>query len=232
MKFITELGIRFMITVLFLAAVLTTFESVSGVKAAGLSTWISQQDYPIVSKLFAAKDSDPKEISLQHKELPKVKPMTTLISSQTEEKPKTLHESKDWSIYPSVTVTATGYTAGIESTGKTPGHPQYGITYSGIKVKRDLYSTIAADTTVFPIGTILYIPGYGYGVVADTGSAIKGHKIDLYYETVDDVYEQWGKQKIDVYIIEKGNGSITEEQLKELNEDEAMQVFRKQIIKG
>ncbi len=232
MKFITEIGKRFIITVLFMAAVLTTFESISGVKAAGLSTWISQQNYPVVSKLFAETNPEPKKVSLQHKEIPKVKSMTTLISSQTEEKPKTLHESRDWSVYPAVTVTATGYTAGIESTGKTPDHPQYGITYSGLKVKRDLYSTIAADTRIFPIGTILYVPGYGYGVVADTGSAIKGHKIDLYYETVDDVYEQWGKQKIDVYIIEKGDGSITEERLKELNENEAMQVFRKQIIKG
>lgn len=70
-------------------------------------------------------------------------------------------------------MTATGYTAGAESTGKSPGHPQYGITYSGVKVKRDLYSTVAADPSVFPIGTILFIPNYGYRVVADTGSKLK-----------------------------------------------------------
>lgn len=75
-----------------------------------------------------------------------------------------------------VEVIATGYTAGVESTGKRPGHPQYGITYSGVKVRRDQVSTIAADPRLFPIGTLLYIPGYGYGVVADTGSAIKGKR--------------------------------------------------------
>ncbi len=32
-------------------------------------------------------------------------------------------------------MTATGYTSGIESTGKRPGHPEYGITYSGVKAK-------------------------------------------------------------------------------------------------
>ena len=50
-----------------------------------------------------------------------------------------------------VKVTATGYTAGYESTGKKPGHPQYGITYSGVKVKRDrnTLSTIAADLMYF-----------------------------------------------------------------------------------
>ena len=48
-------------------------------------------------------------------------------------------------------------------------------------VKRDLYSTVAADLNVFPIGTILFIPEYGYGVVADKGGAITGNKVDLYY---------------------------------------------------
>ncbi|MBR2569822.1 MAG: hypothetical protein IKE34_11645, partial [Paenibacillus sp.] len=58
-----------------------------------------------------------------------------------------------------VNVTATGYTAGEESTGKRPGHPAYGITYSGVKVKRGYVSTVAADLAVFPLGSILYIPG-------------------------------------------------------------------------
>lgn len=117
-----------------------------------------------------------------------------------------------------VEVTATGYTAGIESTGKTKEHPQYGITFSGVKVRRDVFSTIAADRKVFPIGTVLHIPGYGYGVVADTGSAIKGKKIDLFFETVDDVYKEWGKKKVKVRVIHKGDGTLTESELNKLNE--------------
>ncbi|WP_442865094.1 3D domain-containing protein [Alkalihalobacillus sp. CinArs1] len=148
----------------------------------------------------------------------------------TEEKPQTLDNSQDWSQFPVHTVTATGYTAGVESTGKKPDHPAYGITYSGVKVTRDLYSTIAADPDTFPIGTILFIPGYGYGVVADTGSAITGNRIDLYYDTVQDVYDEWGKKTIEVYVIKKGDGSLTEEVLQSLNEDESMQVFRQQLL--
>ncbi len=143
-----------------------------------------------------------------------------------------LEDHFDWSKYPSVEVVATGYTAGIESTGKTPDHPEYGITYSGVRVKRDLYSTIAADLSVFPIGTILFIPGYGFGVVADKGGAIKGHRIDLYYETVEDVYKYWGKRKVNVYIVQKGDGTLSEEELKRLNEDETMQVFRQQYLES
>lgn len=140
----------------------------------------------------------------------------------------TLEDAFDWSQYPKHTVTATGYTAGVESTGKSKGHPEYGITYSGVKVKRDLFSTVAADLDVFPIGTILFIPGYGYGVVADKGGAIKGNELDLYYETVEDVYKQWGKKKVEVYVVQTGNGKLTEEQLQALNEDKALQVFRQQ----
>ncbi|MGG3564124.1 3D domain-containing protein [Neobacillus rhizosphaerae] len=139
-----------------------------------------------------------------------------------------LEDAFDWSKYPRHTVTATGYTAGIESTGKSKGHPEYGITYSGVKVKRDLFSTVAADLNVFPIGTILFIPGYGYGVVADKGGAIKGNELDLYYETVEDVYKQWGKKQLEVYVVQQGNGKLTEEQLQALNEDKALQVFRQQ----
>ena len=115
-------------------------------------------------------------------------------------------------------VVATGYTAGVESTGKKPGHPQYGITYSGVKVRRDFVSTIAADPKVFPIGTVLYVPGYGYGIVADTGSAIQGKKIDLYFETRKQVFKQWGKRKVTVYVLKRGNGKLTEARVTELNQ--------------
>ena len=153
-------------------------------------------------------------------------------SEQVTETPPPLEEAFDWSKYPKTTVIATGYTAGYESTGKNESHPEYGITYSGVKVKRDLYSTVAADLSVFPIGTILFIPEYGYGVVADKGGAIKGNKVDLYYETVEDVYNKWGKKEVDVYVVEKGNGKLTEAQLQALNEEKSMQVFRQQYIRS
>jgi 3D (Asp-Asp-Asp) domain-containing protein len=118
----------------------------------------------------------------------------------------------DLSKLKAVEVVATGYFAGKESTGKNPDHPEYGITFSGIKVKRDdkALSTIAADPSVFPLGTVLFIPGYGYGVVADTGSAIKGKKIDLYFDTKDQVYKEWGKKTVKVFIVKKGTGKVTE----------------------
>ena len=46
-----------------------------------------------------------------------------------------------------------------------------GITATGTRAKT---GTIAADTSIYPFGTIMYVPGYGYGRVEDVGSAIKG----------------------------------------------------------
>jgi 3D (Asp-Asp-Asp) domain-containing protein len=195
---------RFVMTGLFLLALLVTFQSISGVNAESIALNMLKP----INSLFASSRS----VSV-----------TAAPSLET---------AIDWSKYPSETVVATGYTAGFESTGKYQGHPEYGITFSGVKVKRDLYSTVAADLNVFPIGTILFIPGYGYGVVADKGGAIKGNELDLYFETVSDVYKQWGKKKINVYLIQKGNGKLTEQQLQALNEDKSMQVFRQQYIKS
>lgn len=117
----------------------------------------------------------------------------------------------------SIKVVATGYTAGAESTGKEPGHPEYGITYSGVKVRRDYVSTIAADLSVFPLGSILYIPGYGYGIVTDIGGKIKGKKLDLFFHTKKQVYGQWGKKEVEVKLIKRGNGKVSEQMLDELN---------------
>ncbi len=52
-----------------------------------------------------------------------------------------------------------------------------GITSSGAMTRP---GTIAADTSIYPYGTVMHIPGYGYGRVEDTGGAIKGRHIDLY----------------------------------------------------
>ncbi len=218
---------------LVVVALFTTFQSISGVQAKDFSIWFfNQSKENKKAQVYEHRNHSERRISLGVKALSRVKVDQKVISSEAVALPKRLEDAFDWDKYPSKKVVATGYTAGVESTGKSEGHPEYGITYSGVRVKRDLYSTVAADLNVFPIGTILFIPGYGYGVVADKGGAIKGHKLDLYYETVDDVYSNWGKKEVEVYVVEKGDGSLTEEELKSLNEEESMQAFRRQLIKS
>lgn len=208
-----------------IGALITTMSSLSNVSMADILVETSQKGIHATNQ-FTPEN---RNTELAAKTLHKFRTQKKYISSDNVEGPKTLEEAADIEQYPTKKVVATGYTAGAESTGKTPDHPGYGITYSGVKVKRDLYSTIAADLSVFPIGTILFIPDYGYGVVADKGGAITGNKIDLFYNTVEDVYSEWGKKEIDVYVVEMGDGHLTEEMLNQLNEDEALQVFREQI---
>ncbi|PEB50523.1 hypothetical protein CON65_14230 [Bacillus pseudomycoides] len=207
-KMLKRYGIRIMMTCLLVAALCVTWQAFTGVSLVDIIKTYKERD---VKEVHAA------EMKKQ------VVPSKEVINA--------LEQANDWSKYRVMEMTATGYTSGAESTGKSPGHPEYGITYSGVKAKRDLYSTIAADLRVFPIGTILFVPGYGYGVVADKGGAIKGNRLDLYYETVQDVYSQWGKKKVNVYVVKMGNGKLSEDQLTMLNQDETMQVFRGQYLK-
>ena len=81
----------------------------------------------------------------------------------------------------------------VIASGPHRGKPKaVGITASGTEARP---GTIAADTRVLPFGTILYVPGYGYGRVEDTGGDIKGNRIDLFYRSHDDALE-WGRKKV------------------------------------
>lgn len=218
---------KIVLMLLFITALYITLSSISNITMFDVMESLAESKNETNEKYNELHE---RNVALKERELLRKFSKTTYVSSNEIDGPTNIEEAIDFSQYPSKRVVATGYTAGYESTGKTPEHPYYGITYSGVKVKRDLYSTIAADLSVFPLGTILYIPGYGYGVVADIGGAIKGNKIDLYFETVKDVYNEWGKKEVEVYVVKEGNGIVSEEELIALNENEVLQVFREQIL--
>jgi len=96
------------------------------------------------------------------------------------------------------TMNASAYTNGYESTRKNPDDPGYGITKSGVKTQRGI---VSVDPSVIPLGTRLYVEGYGYALAADVGSAIVGHRIDLFYENLDEAL-RFGRRSITVYVLE------------------------------
>ena len=73
----------------------------------------------------------------------------------------------------------------------------YCITATGIPAT---YGVAAVDPAVIPLGSRLYIPGYGEAIAADTGGAIYGNRIDLcmesYYEAI-----QFGRRDVTVYVL-------------------------------
>jgi 3D (Asp-Asp-Asp) domain-containing protein len=83
------------------------------------------------------------------------------------------------------------------SSGRAASDPAYGRTATGVQVT---YGVVAVDPTVIPLGTRMFIPGYGYAVAADTGGAVKGYIIDLGYP--DGVDVDWRSGWIDIYILE------------------------------
>lgn len=98
---------------------------------------------------------------------------------------------------------ATAYTASFKDTGKHPDHPEFGITYTGMKAREGI---IAVDPKVIPLYTKVYVDvlgnteDYGFAIAADIGSGVKGKQIDLYLDTQEAV-DKWGRKKVKVYIL-------------------------------
>lgn len=84
---------------------------------------------------------------------------------------------------------ATAYSGdGITATGTVPRRIQGGI------------STIAVDPRVIPLGSKVYVEGYGYAIAEDTGGAIKSNIIDIFLNS-DSECRQWGRRQVNVYIL-------------------------------
>ena len=113
--------------------------------------------------------------------------------------------------------TVTGYDLSVQSCGKTESHPAYGLTASGVNLAgHNLYSAraIAVDPNVIPLGSKVRIKFdnekmskyNGVYTAVDTGGAIKGNRIDLFFEdcgsdSVSDEAIRFGVQTALVQII-------------------------------
>src|SRR3954468_8400595 len=82
-----------------------------------------------------------------------------------------------------ITVTVTGYSLG-------------GTTATGLPVGPGV---VAVDPAVIPLGTRMTIPGYGEGVAADTGSAVSGYTIDVWFPALADALA-WGRRTVEITL--------------------------------
>jgi 3D (Asp-Asp-Asp) domain-containing protein len=93
----------------------------------------------------------------------------------------------------SINMIATGYSgSAAENGGRSSGR-----TATGLKIG---HGVVAVDPKFIPLGTRLYIEGYGYAVAADTGGAIKGNRIDLGFDTRS-AGNRVGRRKVTVHIV-------------------------------
>lgn len=90
-------------------------------------------------------------------------------------------------------VTATAYTASCN--GCT------GVTATGINLKANPdVKVVAVDPSVIPLGSKVWVEGYGYAIAGDTGGAIKGNKIDLFMASKSQAYD-FGRKKVRVKVL-------------------------------
>ena len=62
------------------------------------------------------------------------------------------------------------------------------------------HGVVAVDPRVIPLGSRLFIPGYGHAVAGDTGGAIVGRRIDLAFNSYDDAI-RFGRRPVTVYVL-------------------------------
>ncbi|MDM5314422.1 ubiquitin-like domain-containing protein [Fictibacillus sp. b24] len=92
-----------------------------------------------------------------------------------------------------ITVTSTAYTANCAGCS--------GITATGFNLKTNPNAkVIAVDPNVIPLGSKVYVEGYGYAIASDTGGAIKGNKIDVFFASQSRA-ESWGRKSVKIRII-------------------------------
>lgn len=84
----------------------------------------------------------------------------------------------------------------MESTAYSPLAGSHTASGSAVAV-----GLVAVDPSVIPLGTRLYVEGYGYAYAADTGGAIKGNRIDLFFDS-EWQCNQWGRRTVKVYILD------------------------------
>ncbi|GAU76332.1 3D domain-containing protein [Fusibacter sp. 3D3] len=100
---------------------------------------------------------------------------------------------------------ATAYDLSYESCGKNPGDPGYGITRSGTRARP---GAVAVDPKVIDLGSKLYVESldgtldYGFASAEDTGSAIKGNRIDLFISNRAQAL-RYGTRNVRVYVLDE-----------------------------
>ncbi|OIK16299.1 hypothetical protein BIV60_04595 [Bacillus sp. MUM 116] len=92
-----------------------------------------------------------------------------------------------------ITVSASAYTVSCAGCS--------GKTYTGLNLKKNPnQKVISVDPRVIPLGSKVYVEGYGYAIAADKGSAIRGKKIDVFMPSHKQAI-QWGRKTVKVKIL-------------------------------
>lgn len=147
----------------------------------GIATLVKEQEPATAAEPEAAEPAAQAQPAAE--EAVPAQPTQTPVNTQpTEEKAN------------AVTVKATAYTANCAGCS--------GVTRTGVDLNANPDAkVIAVDPSVIPLGTRVYVEGYGYATAQDTGGAIKGKKIDVFIPARQDALD-WGVRSVKVTILD------------------------------
>jgi len=113
--------------------------------------------------------------------------VTGTVSSSTPSRSNTDNVAKEFY------VSASAYTANCSGCS--------GITKTGINLKKNPnLKVIAVDPKVIKLGSKVHVEGYGYAIAGDTGGAIKGNKIDVFFPAKSTAYK-WGRKTVKIKVL-------------------------------
>ncbi|PET09035.1 cell wall-binding protein [Bacillus cereus] len=153
----------------------------------------AEQEELAKAKAAAAKQKE--EQATKQKEEQAAKPAEPVAKDTTPAKPDTKPAQGGKEFY----VTATAYTADPSENGYKPGETVKSKLGHNLTANPNM-KLIAVDPAVIPLGSTVYVEGYGTAIAGDTGSAIKGHIIDLLMPD-SATANNWGRRSVKVTIL-------------------------------
>ncbi|MBS4196176.1 3D domain-containing protein [Lederbergia citri] len=165
--------------------------SVSGISSAAASTYKVQKGDTLWKIANKSKVSVNQLKSWNGLKTDLIKPNQVLKIAKPVAAPKKASASP---AYKTMTVKATAYTASCKGCS--------GITATGINLKKNPNAkVISVDPKIIPLGTKVWVEGYGEAIAGDTGGAMKGNKIDIHLPTKAKAL-QWGVRTVKIKIYQ------------------------------
>ncbi|MEE1130650.1 MAG: 3D domain-containing protein [Caryophanon sp.] len=185
-KLVTFLSAALIALTLFAAP--TEAATYQVVKGETLST-IAQKHGTSVAKLKTTNNLKSNTVQVGQKLI-----VPSAKASTATSKPATAQKPADTRKFKTLRVTATAYTA--YCTGCS------GVTATGINLRKNPnQKVIAVDPRIIPLGSKVWVEGYGEAIAGDTGGAIKGNKIDLFMKTKNSAYK-WGRRTVTIKVYQ------------------------------
>ncbi|MFE4429523.1 LysM peptidoglycan-binding domain-containing protein [Peribacillus butanolivorans] len=154
----------------------------------GLNSDTIHPKQELVIKPGTNKDKSARVLPEQNSE--QAAPANKSETEKTTSKSQTTNQSD---IEKEITVRATAYTADCQGCS--------GTTATGIDLKANPDAkVVAVDPSVIPLGSKVYVEGYGYATAEDTGSAIKGNRVDIFIPNEQDALN-WGVKNVKIQIL-------------------------------